>query len=202
MPEKVLTVFAFINIITCVKSAHMLIYKQYFFTYKDAHMNNTKKLVMTSLFTALICVLTMFPKIPMPSGLGYIHLGDSVIIVAAFFIGIYSLPAAAIGSALADVLSPYIIYAPATFVIKALMALVAYIIIKKNDNITGFIIAAVLAEIIMIALYFSYEIPLYGLAAAKANILFGLIQAAGGVVFGVILCVIVKKWELKQKFLN
>lgn len=162
-------------------------------------MKKTKKIVMTALFTAMIAVLTMFPKIPVPAG-GYIHLGDSLIIAAVYFLGILSIPAAAIGSALADIISGYAVYAPATFVIKALMALVAYIVIGKKDNITGFIIASVFAELVMMTGYFLFDTILYGIAGALPTLLYSFMQASGGIIIGVAICVLSKKAGLKEKY--
>ena len=69
----------------------------------------TKKIVTAALFAAIICVVTFFPKIPLVNG--YIHLGDAVILLAAFIMGpIYGGVAAAIGSALADLISGYVIF--------------------------------------------------------------------------------------------
>lgn len=163
-------------------------------------MKDTKKLIITGLFAAFICVLTMFPKFPLANG--YIHLGDSLIIVSAFLIGIYSIPAAAIGSLLADVISGYAIYAPATFIIKGLMAFVVYIIISKRDNFLTIIIASVIAEIIMMAGYFLYETVLYGYSVAIVNIPFGLIQSAGGIVIAIMLIIVIKRFNLKTKLLK
>ena len=47
---------------------------------------SVKKLTFTGLMAALICVLTMFPHIPIPAGSGYIHLGDGMILLA-FLLG-------------------------------------------------------------------------------------------------------------------
>ena len=46
-----------------------------------------------------------------------------MILLAAMVVGPLAIPAAAIGSALADLFSGYALYAPATFAIKGLVAL-------------------------------------------------------------------------------
>jgi uncharacterized membrane protein len=164
-------------------------------------MKNTKKLVLTALFAALICLLTMFPLVNLPNQ-GYIHLGDGLIITAAFFIGIYSVPAAAVGSCLADLILGAFNYSPATFIIKGLMALAAYVIIKRKPDLPGFISGAVAAEIIMIGGYFLYDTLLYGVAFAAGNVLLGLIQVAGGIVIGVSVSIVIKKLNLKEKMFD
>ncbi len=85
---------------------------------------DTKTLCMTALFTAMVCICTMVIQIPIP--LGYAHLGDCMVLLAAVSLkkkaGAF---AAGVGSALADILTGYLYWAPATLVIKALMALIA-----------------------------------------------------------------------------
>ena len=72
-------------------------------------MNKTRKIVFTSLFAALCCVLTMVIKIPSPIG-GFMNLGDAAVLSSGYFLGgAYGFFAAAIGSCLADVFSGYII---------------------------------------------------------------------------------------------
>ena len=39
------------------------------------HNNKLKKLIIAAMFGAIICVVTMVVKIPLPLG-GYVHLGD------------------------------------------------------------------------------------------------------------------------------
>ena len=62
----------------------------------------------------------MLIKIPSPLK-GYINLGDGIVLLAAWVLPLpYGLVAAGLGSALADLFSGYVVYAPATFAIKAL----------------------------------------------------------------------------------
>ena len=87
--------------------------------------NTTKKIVFAALLAALACVATMIIKIPTPLG-GYIHAGDAVVVLAGFLLGpVWGALAAGLGSGLADVISGYVLYAPGTFVIKAVVALLA-----------------------------------------------------------------------------
>ena len=81
--------------------------------------NATKRIVMAAMLAALTCVATMVIKIPSPLK-GYLNLGDCVVLLAGWMLSpVYGFLAAGIGSALADVFSGYVLYAPATFVIKA-----------------------------------------------------------------------------------
>ena len=81
----------------------------------------TRKLVTAALLAALTCVATMVIKIPSPLH-GYLNLGDGVVLLAGWVLTPgYGFLAAGLGSALADLISGYLIYAPATFLIKGLI---------------------------------------------------------------------------------
>ncbi len=151
--------------------------------------SKTKKLVFASLFASLTCVATMIIKIPSPLS-GYMNLGDSVVLLSGWILGPYGILAAAVGSCLADVFSGYLIYAPATFVIKGLMAFVAY---KMSKRV---FIGAVIAEIIMAAGYYVFDGFVYGFSASLVNIPANLIQGAMGIIVGVILLKIFRKSKI------
>ena len=88
--------------------------------------NTTQKIVMAALFAALTCVATMVIKIPSPMK-GYLNLGDCVVLTAGWMLSpTYGFLAAGLGSALADLILGYTVYSPVTFIVKGLMALVAY----------------------------------------------------------------------------
>lgn len=146
-------------------------------------MKNTtlKKTVMAALFAALTFVATYVVKIPLP-GNGYANLGDCFVIVSGIILGPYGIAASALGSALCDLVSGYVIYAPATFVIKGIMALVAFVLMgrKAKFNIFKLVLTAVLCEIIMVGGYFLFEIPLYGIGVAIADILGNAVQGVVG----------------------
>ena len=86
------------------------------------------------MLAALCCVATMIIKIPSPLK-GYLNLGDCIVLLSGFMLSpLYGFLAAGIGSALADVFSGYVVYAPATFLIKGLMALAAFGIYKALNK--------------------------------------------------------------------
>lgn len=144
---------------------------------------SVKKLTFSGLMAALICVLTMFPHIPIPAGSGYVHLGDGMILLAAMVIGPLAIPAAAIGSALADLFSGFAFYAPATFVIKALVALLAWLLYRPG-RIMRTTLAFIAAEAAMVAGYFVFE-WFVAREYAVIDILGNSIQGASGVALGV-----------------
>ncbi len=159
--------------------------------------NRTKNIVLSSLFAAIIFVLTRFVSIPTVSAVGNVNLGDCAVLIAAWLLPCrYAFFASGIGSALADLMSPYAVYAPATFVIKGLMAIVAYIIFKKiKSNIYSpkAIISGAVAELIMISGYLLFEGILYGFGTAILNILFNAVQGIAGLISAVILFGILQK---------
>ncbi len=156
----------------------------------------TQKIVLASLFAAIICIATLVIKIPTPLK-GYINLGDGMVLLAGWLLPLpYAFLASAIGSLLADVFLGYIIYAPATFIIKGLMAIVVQscykILSSKSHNVTACIISAFLAELLMVGGYYIFEGFLYGFAPSLVNIPANSIQALAGIVVGTV-CVNVFK---------
>lgn len=147
-----------------------------------------RKLVFSALFAALCCGATLALRFPTPIG-GYIHAGDAVVLLAAFTLGpVWGAFAAGLGSFLADIISGFALYAPASFVIKALVALTASAVLNckliKNTSLLA-VFAGVLAELIMVGGYLFYDAVVlrYGLAAL-GDIPLNLIQAVFGVIAG------------------
>jgi uncharacterized membrane protein len=151
----------------------------------DFKEHKVKILAYGGLMAAIIAVATGYLKIS--TSIGYFHLGDGFIFMAAALLGPYGALAAAIGSGLADLLAGYFIYVPATFVIKGLMGLLAAFCLNKNSSIATQIIVMSLAEVIMVLGYFLFESVIYGAAAAAAVIVTNVMQGIIGVVFGVLL---------------
>ena len=160
----------------------------------------TQKIVTASMLAALCCVATMIIKIPSPLK-GYLNLGDCVVLLSGWLLGpAYGFAAAGIGSALADVFSGYVVYAPATFIIKGLMAIIAHFCFKgmhnKLGNTFSRIIGGTLAEIEMILGYFVFEGFMYGFAPSVVNIPANAVQSVAGLIIGLILVKIFEKSKM------
>lgn len=154
------------------------------------------KLVLSALFTALICVSTMMIKIPTPLG-GYINLGDSLILLSVWVLPVqYSVMAAGIGSAFADLLSGYVLYAPATLIIKGIMAFVAGSIYKKQNKNFSLLASAAVAELIMVIGYYAFEGFIYGFGASLINIPANAIQGVASIIISLLILKIYKKIRL------
>lgn len=89
---------------------------------KSISMVKMRLITMTGLFAALIYVFTAY--IHVPTGAGYTHAGDGLIYLAACILPTpYAMAAGAIGGALADGLSGFPVWIPATVIIKAVTVL-------------------------------------------------------------------------------
>ena len=161
----------------------------------------TKKLVISALMAALTCVATMIIKIPSPLK-GYLNLGDCIVLVSGWMLSpVYGFLAAGIGSALADVISGYMTYVPATFVIKGLMAIIAFygfkLLHKKSGNLPARIVSGVVAEVMMVLGYFVFEGFLYGFVPSAVNIPANSVQGIAGLVIGVALMKVFEKNKIR-----
>ena len=155
-----------------------------------------RRLTTCGIFAAIICVVTTFVAVPAPA-IGNINLGDIFILCAGWILGPWGAVAAGVGACLADILSGFAVYAPATLIIKALVALTCYycysLFVKLfKDSKIGYLlsrlISALLAEAIMVLGYFAFESVLYGISPAIASIPFNLIQAVVCFIIGTVVC--------------
>ena len=170
---------------------------------------NIKKMVIAALLAALCCAATLVIKIPSPME-GYMNLGDGFVLLSGWLLGPgYGFLAAGVGSALADLLSGYMIYVPGSFVIKGLMAFLCFVLLypferkKPVTNVVPLIISSAVAEIVMVAGYFVYAAIFmsYGwgaVASVPLNVLQGIIGAA----VGILMYKICARIDVKGKFID
>ena len=146
------------------------------------NVTKLKKIAFAGVFAAFVFIAT---QIRIPTAIGYINLGDGVILIGAFLFGPMAFFPAAIGSALSDLLAGYAQYIIPTFIIKGLMGGLSGALLRKaSPSVIRKILVGLLAEVIMIAGYFVFEsLPfMYGPAAAAGSLLFNLIQGIAAVV--------------------
>ena len=151
----------------------------------------TKRLVTAALLAALTCVATMVIKVPSPLN-GYLNLGDCIVLLAGWMLSpALGFLSAGLGSALADVFSGYVTYAIPTFIIKGLMALIAFygfkLLNKRLGDVLSRLISGISAEITMILGYYLFEGFLYGFIPSAVNIPANAVQGVAGLVLGVLL---------------
>ncbi|MDD4311113.1 MAG: ECF transporter S component [Eubacteriales bacterium] len=155
-----------------------------------------RQLTTAGVLAASIVLLTTLVSIPIPGGVGYINLGDMGVLLAGMLLGGgWGALCAGAASALSDVLLGYTIYAPATFVIKGLVALIAGLLFTKTEKKIRFA-ALYLAALIVPVGYFLYELLLYGAVSAIPNILFNTLQCLIGAVIATIVGVMLLKTKL------
>lgn len=93
---------------------------------------SVKQMVYMALMTALVAVATMVISIPVVATGGYVNFGDTLIFVAALIFGpLTGLVAGGLGSAMADILAGYGVWAPFTLIVKGLEGLICGIAFLK-----------------------------------------------------------------------
>ena len=160
-------------------------------------INPSVRLALCGMMAALIFIATYFVKLPMPMTHGYVHLGDGFILLAASLLGWAAVPAAAIGSMLADLMGGYTVYILPTFLIKGAVASVAVLALRAHHEWLR-VLGLIVSEALMVAGYFLVEwlILGYGLAAASAGVLGNTMQGLSGVVIGLLLIPLMKRIKL------
>lgn len=142
--------------------------------------------------------VTYFPKIPVPVTGGYVHLGDGAIFLSVLLLGPLGIPAAAVGSMLSDLIGGYMVYVLPTFLIKGLVALVAWKLCRKDQPLLA-MLSFLLAEAVMVLGYFLLEWALYGVASAAAAIGPNVVQGIAGVLIGMLCLLITPRLERVAK---
>lgn len=153
-----------------------------------------KKTVTAALLTALTFVGTMIIQIPTGTN-GYIHIGDCFVILCGYILGpVWGFMAAGVGSALTDIATSYFFWAPGTFIIKGAMATIAYLLVKttskvfKRSTLLPFVLASVIAELLMVAGYFVYAATILGEGLPAAlSIPANLVQGVAGAIMSTLL---------------
>lgn len=164
-------------------------------------MKNNKvfKMVITAMFTAMIFVLTRFVSVPVATG--YVHFGDALVyLVASVLGGPWAFFAAAVGEALADIAYGFFAYAPATLIVKALIALPFALVYKNSEKILTPLssLLTIPAGAITVLGYFIADI-IIDKAYAVVNIPGNIIQAVGSAVIFIVIGIAFDAAKLKKK---
>ena len=148
---------------------------------RSAGISLAKHLSFTAVLAALCCVSTVFFVVPLPAS-GYFNMGDVFVLLSGWLLGpLYGAAAAGLGTMLADVVGGYASYAPATLVIKAVMAVAAYFVsrlLKKairreKLDVLPRAVSARVGEALMVLGYFFFEGVLLGMGMGAAPNLLG-----------------------------
>lgn len=146
--------------------------------------NNNTKWFFTIGFMAVVTITTLFLRIPTPTG-GYFNFGDVAVVFCGLLLGKRGgLIAGGVGSAIADILSGYAMFAPLTLVAKGLEGFICGIAKGK----IGFLyhVLPLLGAGSIIISYFLGEwiMPQIGFASAVAELPANSLQAVGGYIGG------------------
>lgn len=170
---------------------------------KSTSKSKAIEITQMALMIAIICAATILViRIPSTMGVGYCHIGDSMVFLSAILFGKKrGFITSALGMGLADILSGYAYYMPFTFVIKGIMALIVASIAYRGNynakNIFNNIFAFIIAGIFMILSYFIADIFIVKLVLSKvatykaamiislANIPGNIVQALVGILIAV-----------------
>lgn len=120
------------------------------------------EITMCGVFAALTFLLTRYIQVQIiPAKGGLVHLGNVPMFFAAAFFGKrVGAICGGVGMALSDVLSPWIVYAPATLIVVGLMGFVFGLIVKKKPTIVNLIVATVVVLAIKLVGYYLFEVLL------------------------------------------
>ncbi len=149
---------------------------------------DNKTLILAAVMFVVILLLTWLLRIDIhyqEALAGYWTLGDVGIYVAAALLGgPWAALAAGLGSAFADIFAGQAVYAPASLVIKAIMAFVFAAFAKRGHSLLHLVKSVCYSGGVMVLGYFLYDLIIRGnYALAAIGLPFNLLQLiAGGVI--------------------
>lgn len=176
--------------------------------------DNTLIFVTTAMMTAMVMIATTFFKIP--NAMGYIHLGDGFVLLAAIILPKkYACFAGGVGAGLADIYGGYAVWAPWTLVIKIVMVLIVQLFFdfltkraskgKHIAKIAGIpfaeLFAYVLAVLWTVSGYYIAQGFISGnWIAPVADVPGNVLQAAVGSIIAILVSVTLEKTSLGRSF--
>ena len=176
--------------------------------------DNTLIFVTTAMMTAMVMIATTFFKVP--NAMGYIHLGDGFVLLAAIILPKkYACFAGGVGAGLADIYGGYAVWAPWTLVIKIVMVLIVQLffdfLTKRASNgkhiakIAGIpfaeLFAYVLAVLWTVSGYYVAQGFISGnWIAPVADVPGNVLQASVGAVIAILVSVALGKTALGRSF--
>jgi uncharacterized membrane protein len=139
-------------------------------------------LAATAVMTAVVFILTRVIQVPTPV-VGYIHLGDVGVFFSAFAFGPWvGAVAGGLGTALADLTSPYAQWAIFSLLIHGAQGWTAGWLVSRLPGAKGILLAGVTGTAIVIAGYLLAGTLLVGFGAALTEVPLNLVQGATGAV--------------------
>jgi uncharacterized membrane protein len=159
------------------------------------------RIALTAMLTAVVVVFTLLVRGPTPIK-GYISLCDVAILFSAYMFGPWvGAIAGGLGTGVADLLGGYAQWAPLSFLIHGLQALLAGLIARQRHlngepieaSLFRLVVAGLIGMIIMSGGYYFAGGILYGFKAALSEVPLNLIQSG----FGFVVAIVVSKAVIK-----
>lgn len=160
---------------------------------RDAHVAD---IAVCAVFTALICVFTMFIQIRIfPTEGGMVHIGNvPLFFVSAYFGKRTGAVSGGIGMCLSDLLTGWTLYAPATLVVAGIMGFVFGRIVDRKPSMPRLLLAVLAVLGIKLAGYYLFEAAFVyqNMAAPAVNVPGNVIQILTGAVIAVPVILVTK----------
>ena len=142
-------------------------------------------LAVTAVMTAITFALTRVVQVPTPV-VGYIHLGDVGVFFSAFAFGPWvGAVVGGLGTALADLTSPYAQWAIFSLLIHGAQGWVVGWMSVKLPGVKGLLLSTVVGGVIVVVGYLIAGTILQGFGAALSEVLFNTVQVAAGAIVSV-----------------
>ncbi len=118
------------------------------------------ELTLCGVFAALVFLLTRYIQVQIiPAKGGLVHLGNVPMFFAAAFFGKrVGAVCGGVGMALSDLLSQWVVYAPASLIIVGIMGLVFGAIVRRKPTIVNLIAATIVVLAIKLTGYYLFEV--------------------------------------------
>ncbi len=153
----------------------------------------SRKIALFSIYSALVCVAT-FIHVPVPGFRIYFNLGEGAIYTIAILFGAFAGGiAGGLGSALADLLLGYPLWAPFTLIIKGTEGFIVGKLARHNKPL-----ALTAGAAIMISGYAISAGVLYGWGAAPVEAITDITQCSVGVLIAVPLVRVLQKSVIEK----
>ena len=157
-------------------------------------MSPAFRIASIAILAAVTTVLTRLVQIPTPAR-GYINLGDVVIVFTAITLGpLSAMFAGGLGTALADLLSPFAVWAPISLFVHGIQGLVVGLIAHaRPEHLVLKIAAGIVGILIMAGGYLAGGSLIAGFGASLADVPGNLLQGGVGVLLGILLSAAVSR---------
>lgn len=154
------------------------------------------RISLIAVSTAIVAVFTIVIRIPVSATGGYISLVDAGVSFVSYAFGpVTGFIAGGVGTALADILGGYAQWAPVSFVVHGVEALVLGLIVKKMKSTIAVKLLAALSAVVIVSLGYLFLTSLFLVTFAEAltEVVPNIIQSGVGAIVGLGLYEAVRK---------